>query len=607
MRGRSIDPMIGQTIGGRYRLIQRLGIGGMSSVYLARHKLIERLMAIKLLRRDLATDPIQRDRFVREARAVNRINHENIVEITDYGESEDGLLYLVMEYVDGDPLLKVMTEEGPFDPLRAFALIEQAGSALARAHQMGVIHRDLKPENMILVRRSEGDGTRRAFADTRNGSERGEILKIFDFGIAKLTDQPSLSGSQQIFGTPGYIAPEYIQSTAIDGRADLYSLGVIFYEMVTGALPFDYEYPGDLLIKHVTEAPIPPSVRRPGIPKSVEDFTLRCLAKKPDQRFRDAFHFLEEAKRARERMTGRIATPTVGLEMERATLVDARDELPTPHLEPRQKPAIASSPPPPEEPTATRANTREYGSRSIPIAPDDSVEIDIAEVQEKVREKAREPRSQSSGYSRSDLGIGGSKRWRERFDALRAALDELELVQAPPSEVDHAMAYASRAVEELEEGALVALASQRALEGLAEKARDYRTTIGRTLDELAAQLSHEGGELEALVNERFLLARTRQEAIVDKDDSRADALLWSLGAVEEVISEKQATFDVLDQQVTDLRAQLERENEQLENEIGVLTLALDREMARLWPLGVSLREPLEIAETYVRECLEREP
>jgi len=599
VRHRSIDPLIGQTIGGRYRLIQRLGVGGMSSVYLARHKLIDRLMAIKLLRRDLASDPIQRDRFVREARAVNRINHENIVEITDYGETDDGLLYLVMEYVDGDPLLKVMTSEGPFEPLRAFALIEQAGHALARAHQMGVIHRDLKPENMMLVRRTEGDGTRRMIADMRNGADRGEILKLFDFGIAKMTDQPGLSGSQQIFGTPGYIAPEYIQSIEIDGRADLYSLGVIFYEMVTGALPFDYEYPGDLLIKHVTEPPIPPSVRRPGIHKAVEEFTLRCLAKKPDQRFRDAFHFLEEAKRARDRMT---RTPTGELP-KRPSVAASRDDMPTPQLEPRQRRRVSSVPPPSTPPPAPpRPVTREYGSRTIPVAPDDSVEIDIEEVQ---AVRSRDPRSSSpSSQSREGLGIGGSKRWRERFDALRAALDDLERRQTPPTEVDHAMAFAAQGVEELEEGAQIALNAQSALESLAERARDYRTTIGRTLDELAAQFSHEGGELEALVEERFLLVRERQEAIAEKDHACADALLWSLGAVEEVIHEKQEIYDLLEQQVSELRGQLERENEQMESEIGALTVTLDREMARLWPLAASLRVPMEIAEQYIREMLE---
>src|SRR5690349_15401904 len=120
----------------------------MSSVYLARHVMIDRLMAIKTLRRDLAQDPVQRDRFIREARAVNRINHANIVEITDFGESDDGLVYLVMEYVPGDSLLQVMKTSGPFPVSRAFDMVQQCAAALARAHQMGVIHRDLKPENI---------------------------------------------------------------------------------------------------------------------------------------------------------------------------------------------------------------------------------------------------------------------------------------------------------------------------------------------------------------------------------------------------------------------------------------------------------------------------
>ena len=280
-----LDPLIGKTVGGRFRLIQRLGSGGMSSVYLARHVLIDRLMAIKTLRRDLARDPIQRNRFLREARAVNRINHANIVEISDFGETEDGLVYLVMEYVPGDQLLKLL-EDGPLPPLRALDIIEQCGNALARAHQMGVIHRDLKPENILIVQRKS----------------RRDFVKLLDFGIAKILDAPSLTGSQQIFGTPGYIAPEYIQSTDIDGRSDLYSLGCILYELITGALPFDYEYPGDLLVKHVTEQPIRPSVRLPGVEPAMEAFILRCLAKNPDERFRDAFHFIAELRAVRERL-----------------------------------------------------------------------------------------------------------------------------------------------------------------------------------------------------------------------------------------------------------------------------------------------------------------
>ena len=200
-----MDPNLGKTVGGRYRLISRLGSGGMSTVYLARHVLIERLVAVKTLRRDLARETVQRDRFLREARAVNRVNHDNIVEITDFGETDEGLVFLVMEYVPGDSLLSAMAG-GAMPALAVLDLAFQVGSALARAHQMGVIHRDLKPENILLVPR------------------KGALphVKLLDFGIAKIMDAPSLTGSQQIFGTPGYIAPEYIKGNELDGRADLY-------------------------------------------------------------------------------------------------------------------------------------------------------------------------------------------------------------------------------------------------------------------------------------------------------------------------------------------------------------------------------------------------
>ncbi len=272
-----VDPLIGRTVSGLYRLEKRLKSGGMSSVYLARHEAEERWMAVKTLRRDLARNPVHRDRFIREARAVHRINHPNIVEIVDFGEGEDELVYLVMEYVVGSSLFE-LSRSGPLSVSRALDIVEQCADALRQAHRMGVVHRDLKPENILIAQ-----------TPTRN-----DFVKLLDFGIAKIFDVPSLTGSQQIFGTPGYIAPEYIQGTGMDGRADLYSLGVILYEMVTGALPFDYEYPGDLLVKHVTDVPIAPRVRRHDVPQCVESFVLRCLAKNPDERFRDAQHFLEE-------------------------------------------------------------------------------------------------------------------------------------------------------------------------------------------------------------------------------------------------------------------------------------------------------------------------
>jgi serine/threonine protein kinase len=603
------DPLIGRTIGGRYRLIQRLGTGGMSSVYLARHVLIDRLMAIKTLRRDLAQDPVQRDRFIREARAVNRINHANIVEITDFGESEDGLVYLVMEYVPGESLLKAMSH-GAFPTMRALEIAEQAGSALARAHQMGVIHRDLKPENMILMALRTQDGERRDF------------LKILDFGIAKITDAPSLTGSQQIFGTPGYIAPEYIQSTAIDGRADLYSLGVILYELVTSALPFDYEYPGDLLVKHVTEPPIRLTARKADVPLAMEAFVLKCLAKNPDERFRDAFHFLDELRATRELCGPELSWG--GLNEERSVEVEVESDVPIPLGDTAERPAADmgertptteraidspsedggrdTAPPPAgfesliaDHPS--RPITAEYARPSIPVAPNDDLEIEV-EVEEprSVREDA------DAGVSG---GLSGARRWRERFDAIRTCVEELAGSAMPPDDIVRTMAAAERALDQLEESVRSARMHQQAVEALSDRARDFRATLGKTIDELASDLSKRRGELTLLAQRRGDLVDRREGARVavrkgEATEGHADALLWELAAVEEELRQKGAQCDELEAHVGELRTRLERENEELEIELSVHTHVLDQEMVRLWPLAAVLREPLQKVEAYVR-------
>lgn len=587
----SKDPLVGRTIGGRYRLLSRIGTGGMSSVYLARHVLIDRLMAIKTLRRDLAQDPVQRDRFVREARAVNRINHPNIVEITDFGETEDGLVYLVMEYVPGESLLAAL-RDAPLPPARALDIVEQCGQALARAHQMGVIHRDLKPDNILLV--------------TQDG--RADFVKLLDFGIAKITDAPSLTGSQQIFGTPGYIAPEYIQSTAIDGRADLYSLGVILYEMVTAALPFDYEYPGDLLVKHVTEPPVKPSKRRPGLLVPIEEFVLRCLEKDPDKRFRDAFHFLDELKATRERIGGDLSWGGLN-ESESVDLAKTNEDL-------RAMRDAPTEPPPPGElpfgatgdfsledvaSTVSRPVTADYDRRSIPVAPkDDLLDIDV-EV-----EAPRTPVeiASAAGHTSGEHGLAGVKKWRQRFEAIREALDEIAETLTPPNVVQQRMAEAERTLESLEEGVKVAQMHQRAVESLGERARDARATIGKTLDSLAGELSKRRGELQHLVEQRADLTERHEAARKGTASAlrrgEADALLWELAAVETELTKKGAACDELESQIAELRQRLERENEDVEIELSVQTHLLDAEMTKVIQLASSLRDPLEIAESFVR-------
>ena len=290
---RSADPFLGRTLSARYRLVRRLGSGGMAVVYLARHVIIERLSAIKILRQDLAMNPAHRERFLREARAVNRINHPNIVQITDFGE-DSGLTFLVMEYFDGEPLTLALGE-GPMPPRRAVRIAAQIAAALGRAHELGVIHRDLKPDN-VLVRTVDGD----------------DFVKLTDFGIAKIVDAPSITFSEQRFGTPGYIAPEYVQGAPASASGDLYALGVLLYQLLTGQLPYDARYAADLLVLQLREDPVKPSARVDGIPPGIEALVLQLMARDPAERPRDAFvahAALEEAfvdsSEASPRRTGR--------------------------------------------------------------------------------------------------------------------------------------------------------------------------------------------------------------------------------------------------------------------------------------------------------------
>ncbi len=279
---RSTDPLIGRTLAARYRLVRRLGSGGMAVVYLARHVMIDRLSALKILRQDLGMNPAHRERFLREARAVNRINHPNIVEITDFGE--DGpLVFLVMEYVEGESLLAAV-ERGPMPFKRALTIGIQIASALARAHELGVIHRDLKPENVLLFER-----------------DQVEVVKLTDFGIAKIVDAPALTFSEQRFGTPGYIAPEYIEGLPASARGDLYALGVVLYEMLTATLPFDARFPAELLALQLRSQPVPLTARREGIPAAIEALVLRLIARRPEDRPRDAFAVLDALHEAFDR------------------------------------------------------------------------------------------------------------------------------------------------------------------------------------------------------------------------------------------------------------------------------------------------------------------
>jgi tRNA A-37 threonylcarbamoyl transferase component Bud32 len=258
---------------GNFQVIARLGSGGMGSVFLAEHARNGKRVAIKLIHAELARSDEVRERFMREARAVNQIGNEHIVEVFDDGVTGGGEPFLVMEYIHGRTLAEVIAEQGALPVPRALHMAEQLAQALAAAHAVGIVHRDLKPDNVMLTARL-GDP---------------DFVKILDFGLAKMlagNDVVSLTAHGVVLGTPHFMAPEVCEGRKpIDHRADIYGFGVLMFLMMTGRLPFDAPSMGGVLIKQVTEPPPAPRGFHPGIPPSVEQIILRCLAKPPEARF----------------------------------------------------------------------------------------------------------------------------------------------------------------------------------------------------------------------------------------------------------------------------------------------------------------------------------
>jgi serine/threonine-protein kinase len=281
------DPLIGRTIGGRYLVCELVGAGGMGTVYRGRHQLVGRDVALKFLAPRYARDAAARERFLREARAANRIDHEHIIDITDFGETSDGLVFLVMEYLEGDTLSKVI-ERGALSADRALTIAHQLATALARAHELDVIHRDIKPENIFVLQRRGAD-----------------FVKLLDFGLAKVTGEHRLTATGKVFGTPEYLSPEQARGESLTGQADQYSLGCVLYEMLTARLPFEGPHP-EVVLKHLQAEVTAPSRRKSDLPlaREIDALVLRMLAKHPGERFTDAYHLADELRQLLEQLSG---------------------------------------------------------------------------------------------------------------------------------------------------------------------------------------------------------------------------------------------------------------------------------------------------------------
>ncbi len=289
--------MAGQVLGDRYRIVARIGGGGMGTVWLAEHVMLGKRVAVKILRPEYSRDEELTRRFQQEAVAASQIGQENIVDVTDFGRTPDGSLYLVMEALEGESLASILRHEGLLPLDRALLILFQISRALAAAHARGIVHRDLKPENVFVTRHEDGT----------------DFVKVLDFGISKIGAAPEggrITRAGAIMGTPEYMAPEQASSGQVDQRCDVYAFGVLAYEVLTGSLPFQGDNPVATLLKHQSDSPPPLRRRRPALPIEAEDLVLKALVKRPEGRQQSMAEVTPELSRAMDAAgLGPVFTP----------------------------------------------------------------------------------------------------------------------------------------------------------------------------------------------------------------------------------------------------------------------------------------------------------
>jgi serine/threonine-protein kinase len=285
------DPFVGRTLDEKYLVEEQLGAGGMGAVYRARHLSMDRPVAIKFLQQRLVEDEAARVRFHTEALAAVRLCHPNAVSVTDFGQTSEGVVYIVMELLEGRTLREILSREAPIETARAISIMLQASDAVAAAHDAGIIHRDLKPSNILVTQ----------------SADQPAVVKVLDFGIATFSadadeDATALAHTTSVIGTPRYMSPEQHNGNELTASADVYSLGVILYEMLAGMVPFSGSTPAEIAEKHANYPPHSPREIVAAIPEGVEHVVLHALEKQPSERPANAGEFRRELLETAERL-----------------------------------------------------------------------------------------------------------------------------------------------------------------------------------------------------------------------------------------------------------------------------------------------------------------
>jgi len=285
------DPFVGRTLDDKYLVEEPVGAGGMGQVYRARHLSMDRPVAIKFLHQRLVEDEAARNRFQTEARAAVKLCHPNAVSVTDFGQTSEGIVYIVMELLEGRTLREILNREAPLETARAISIMLQASDAVSAAHVAGIIHRDLKPSNILVTQ----------------SADQPAVVKVLDFGIATFSadddeDAPVLAQTNTVIGTPRYMSPEQHNGDELTPAADVYSLGVILYEMLAGMAPFSGSTPAEIADKHANSLPHAPREIVAAIPKDVERVILHALEKQPSDRPANAGEFRRELLETAERL-----------------------------------------------------------------------------------------------------------------------------------------------------------------------------------------------------------------------------------------------------------------------------------------------------------------